>query len=644
MKNNGYIRVASAVPTIKIADCHYNADKITQMILKAEKNEVEIICFPELSLTGYTCNDLFYQTFLLESVEKEIVSILNETKNTKVISIIGTPLKINNKRYNVAIVCQGGEILGIVPKSHLEESHSRKESLWFCSGNNILDDKVYLGGKEITFSSKQLFGDNQFQFSIEIGNQLGKKNSNLSDLAIRGASIIFNPTAHNDLVGRYEFNKNQLRTHTAENCIACVTAATGFGESTTDFVYSGACTIYEMNDILAEGDRFLMEDQMIISEIDVERIIHERQYIPDFQTYTKKSEISFTPIKNQEITINTLQRKLTPQPFHATEKMNERCEEIFSIQVNGLATRLYHTGIKRSVIGISGGLDSTLALLVAVKTYDKLQLPRKDIYGITMPGFGTTGRTYQNALQMMKSLGITLLEIPIKEACLQHFKDIDHDPTQTDVTFENSQARERTQILMDYSNKINGLVIGTGDLSEIALGWATYNGDHMSMYSVNANIPKTLVRTMVKYVAENQMDDTAKKTLLDVVATPVSPELLPSNEQGEIVQKTEDLVGPYELHDYFLYYSIRYGYTPRKIFFMAKQALKYEETTILKWMRNFYRRFFTQQFKRSCMPDGPKVGWVGLSPRGDWNMPSDASSSIWLKEIDEMIKEQSTII
>ncbi len=644
MKNNGYIRVASAVPTIKIADCHYNADKITQMILKAEKNEVEIICFPELSLTGYTCNDLFYQTFLLESVEKEIVSILNETKNTKVISIIGTPLKINNKRYNVAIVCQGGEILGIVPKSYLEESHSRKESLWFCSGNNILDDKVYLGGKEITFSSKQLFGDNQFQFSIEIGNQLGKKNSNLSDLAIRGASIIFNPTAHNDLVGRYEFSKNQLRTHTAENCIAFVTAATGFGESTTDFVYSGACTIYEMNDILAEGDRFLMEDQMIISEIDVERIIHERQYIPDFQTYTKKSEISFTSIKNQEITINTLQRKLTPQPFHATEKMNERCEEIFSIQVNGLATRLYHTGIKRSVIGISGGLDSTLALLVAVKTYDKLQLPRKDIYGITMPGFGTTGRTYQNALQMMKSLGITLLEIPIKEACLQHFKDIDHDPTQTDVTFENSQARERTQILMDYSNKINGLVIGTGDLSEIALGWATYNGDHMSMYSVNANIPKTLVRTMVKYVAENQMDDTAKKTLLDVVATPVSPELLPSNEQGEIVQKTEDLVGPYELHDYFLYYSIRYGYTPRKIFFMAKQALKYEETTILKWMRNFYRRFFTQQFKRSCMPDGPKVGWVGLSPRGDWNMPSDASSSIWLKEIDEMIKEQSTII
>lgn len=641
MKNYGYIRVASAIPTIKIADCHHNADKIIELILKATKEEVEVVCFPELVLTGYTCNDLFFQSLLLDSVEKELFRIMKETKNSKIVSIIGTPLRINNKLYNVAIVCQEGKIVGIVPKSNLQENRIRKESIWFSSGKEINNESVWLQNEEISFSHKQLFGNSGFHFAVEIGNKIGQQDSIMSELALEGADILFNPSAINDLAGNYNFNKNRIAVHAAENCIGVVSSSVGFGESTTDLVFGGSGIIYEMNEIIAEGERFSIEDQLVISEIDVEKIHQERLLHSEFKSHINQESIVYTATKNSELSIKRLVRPITAHPFHTASNINERCEELFSIQVNGLATRLHHTGIKRSVIGISGGLDSTLALLVAVKTYDKLQISRKEIYGITMPGFGTTGRTYQNALQMMKSLGISTLEIPIKEACLQHFKDINHNPEVTDTTFENAQARERTQILMDYSNKINGLVIGTGDLSEIALGWATYNGDHISMYSVNANIPKTLVRTMVEYVAKNQMDDTVQKTLMDVIATPVSPELLPCGEAGEIKQKTEDVVGPYELHDFFLYYTIRYGFSPRKIFFIAQQALDYNDETLLKWMRNFFRRFFTQQFKRSCMPDGPKVGSVGLSPRGDWSMPSDATAAIWLQEIDDMINEYS---
>ena len=641
MKNYGYIRVASAIPTIKIADCHHNADKIIELILKAKKEEVEVVCFPELVLTGYTCNDLFFQSLLLDSVEKELFRIMKETKNSKIVSIIGTPLRINNKLYNVAVVCQEGKIIGIVPKSNLQENRIRKESIWFSSGKEINNESVWLQNEEISFSHKQLFGNSGFHFAVEIGNKIGQQDSIMSELALEGADILFNPSASNDLAGNYNFNKNRIAVHAAENCIGVVSSSVGFGESTTDLVFGGSGIIYEMNEIIAEGERFSIEDQLVISEIDVEKIHQERLLHSEFKSHINQESIVYTATKDSNLSIKRLVRPITAHPFHTASNINERCEELFSIQVNGLATRLHHTGIKRSVIGISGGLDSTLALLVAVKTYDKLQISRKEIYGITMPGFGTTGRTYQNALQMMKSLGISTLEIPIKEACLQHFKDINHNPEVTDTTFENAQARERTQILMDYSNKINGLVIGTGDLSEIALGWATYNGDHISMYSVNANIPKTLVRTMVEYVAKNQMDDTVQKTLMDVIATPVSPELLPCGDAGEIKQKTEDVVGPYELHDFFLYYTIRYGFSPRKIFFMAQQALDYNDETLLKWMRNFFRRFFTQQFKRSCMPDGPKVGSVGLSPRGDWSMPSDATAAIWLQEIDDMINEYS---
>lgn len=641
MKNYGYIRVASAIPTIKIADCHHNADKIIELILKATKEEVEVVCFPELVLTGYTCNDLFFQSLLLDSVEKELFRIMKETKNSKIVSIIGTPLRINNKLYNVAVVCQEGKIIGIVPKSNLQENRIRKESIWFSSGKEINNESVWLQNEEISFSHKQLFGNSGFHFAVEIGNKIGQQDSIMSELALEGADILFNPSAINDLAGNYNFNKNRIAVHAAENCIGVVSSSVGFGESTTDLVFGGSGIIYEMNEIIAEGERFSIEDQLVISEIDVEKIHQERLLHSEFKSHINQESIVYTATKDSNLSIKRLVRPITAHPFHTASNINERCEELFSIQVNGLATRLHHTGIKRSVIGISGGLDSTLALLVAVKTYDKLQISRKEIYGITMPGFGTTGRTYQNALQMMKSLGITTLEIPIKEACLQHFKDINHNPEVTDTTFENAQARERTQILMDYSNKINGLVIGTGDLSEIALGWATYNGDHISMYSVNANIPKTLVRTMVEYIANNQIDETVRQTLMDVIATPVSPELLPCGEAGEIKQKTEDVVGPYELHDFFLYYTIRYGFSPRKIFFMAQQALDYNDETLLKWMRNFFRRFFTQQFKRSCMPDGPKVGSVGLSPRGDWSMPSDATAAIWLQEIDDMINEYS---
>lgn len=641
MKNYGYIRVASAIPTIKIADCHHNADKIIELILKAKKEEVEVVCFPELVLTGYTCNDLFFQSLLLDSVEKELFRIMKETKNSKIVSIIGTPLRINNKLYNVAVVCQEGKIVGIVPKSNLQENRIRKESIWFSSGKEINNESVWLQNEEISFSHKQLFGNSGFHFAVEIGNKIGQQDSIMSELALEGADILFNPSAINDLAGNYNFNKNRIAVHAAENCIGVVSSSVGFGESTTDLVFGGSGIIYEMNEIIAEGERFSIEDQLVISEIDVEKIHQERLLHSEFKSHINQESIVYTATKDSNLSIKRLVRPTTAHPFHTASDINERCEELFSIQVNGLATRLHHTGIKRSVIGISGGLDSTLALLVAVKTYDKLQISRKEIYGITMPGFGTTGRTYQNALQMMKSLGISTLEIPIKEACLQHFKDINHNPEVTDTTFENAQARERTQILMDYSNKINGLVIGTGDLSEIALGWATYNGDHISMYSANANIPKTLVRTMVEYIANNQIDETVRQTLMDVIATPVSPELLPCGEAGEIKQKTEDVVGPYELHDFFLYYTIRYGFSPRKIFFMAQQALDYNDETLLKWMRNFFRRFFTQQFKRSCMPDGPKVGSVGLSPRGDWSMPSDATAAIWLQEIDDMINEYS---
>jgi NAD+ synthase (glutamine-hydrolysing) len=641
MKNYGYIRVASAVPSIKIADCHHNADKIIELILKATKEDVEVVCFPELVLTGYTCNDLFFQSHLLNRVEKELFRIMEETKKSKIVSIIGTPLRINNRLYNVAVVCQEGKIIGIVPKSNLQENRLRKESIWFSSGKEINNESVWLENEEISFSHKQIFGNNGFHFAIEIGNEIGQKDSIMSELALEGADILFNPSAINDLAGNYNFNKNRIAVHAAENCIGVVSSFAGFGESTTDLVFGGSGIIYEMNEIIAEGERFSIEDQLVISEIDVEKIHQERLLHSAFKSHINQKSIVYTATKDSNLSIGHLVRPITARPFHVASDINERCEELFSIQVNGLATRLHHTGIKRSVIGISGGLDSTLALLVAVKTYDKLQISRKEIYGITMPGFGTTGRTYQNALQMMESLGISILEIPIKEACLQHFKDINHNPELTDTTFENAQARERTQILMDYSNKINGLVIGTGDLSEIALGWATYNGDHISMYSVNANIPKTLVRTMVEYVAKNQLDKTVQKTLMDVIATPVSPELLPCGEAGEIKQKTEDVVGPYELHDFFLYYTIRYGFAPRKIFFMAQQALDYNDETLLKWMRNFFRRFFTQQFKRSCMPDGPKVGSVGLSPRGDWSMPSDATVAIWLQEIDDMINEYS---
>lgn len=640
MKNHGYVRVAAAVPNVKVADCVYNADHILRMIQSAESQGVQIVCFPELSITAYTCADLFYQSTLLQSAQRELSRILGETAHSSIIFLVGLPLVQNGRMFNVAAVCQAGKILGVVPKMYLPNYNEFYEKRWFTSGKDITSNTVTLCGQTVPFASELLFGDDEVKFAVEICEDVWVPLAPSNFHTLNGAQIIFNLSTSNDLSGKNAYLQQMLQQQASKCVTGYVYASSGFGESTTDLVFGGNGYIIENGRFLAKSERFSFEEQLIISEIDVESLNLDRLKNSGF--YRGKTDLTkeYTTIEAplREIELTKLYRPVSSHPFMvAEEQMDERCKEIFSIQVGGLATRLYHTGMKTAVVGISGGLDSTLALLVTVKTFDKLNIPRSNIYGITMPGFGTTGRTYNNAINMMKSLGVTIKEISIKDACIQHFKDIEHDPANLNVVYENSQARERTQILMDYSNKVNGLVIGTGDLSELALGWCTYNGDQMSMYAVNTDVPKTLVRILVKYVALNEVDDATKATLMDVIDTPVSPELLPADKDGNIAQITEDFVGPYELHDFFIFYMLRYGYSPKKIFFMIMQAQnKYDKATVLKWLKTFYRRFFIQQFKRSCMPDGPKVGSIALSPRGDLRMPSDASFNIWMKEIEEL--------
>ena len=641
--NYGFVKVAAAVPRVKIADCKYNAGQLESLIAIADGKGVQIITFPEMCITAYTCGDLFGQQLLLEEAEMGLMQILNNTRQLDIISILGMPIAVNSTVINAAVVIQKGKILGVVPKTYLPNYKEFYEQRWFTSALQVAEDNVRLCGQIVPMGTNLLFETSDTTFGIEICEDLWSTIPPSSTLALQGAEILFNLSADNEGIGKHSYLRS-LISHQSARCIAgYVFSSCGFGESTTDVVFAGNGLIYENGSELAHNKRFSLEEQLVISEIDVERLRAERRINTTFAASKGTVPSGKKPLRITTEFVNSKELNLTRtfdmHPFVPQgETLNERCEEVFSIQVAGLAQRLVHTGAKTAVIGISGGLDSTLALLVCVRTFDKLELPRKNIIGVTMPGFGTTDRTYHNALSLMKSLGITIREISIKEACIQHFKDINHNINIHDVTYENSQARERTQILMDIANQTWGMVIGTGDLSELALGWATYNGDHMSMYGVNGSVPKTLVKYLVKWVAENDIDEESRITLLDIVETPISPELIPADENGEIQQKTEDLVGPYELHDFFLYYFMRFGFRPSKIYYLANIAFKdiYDEETIKKWLSTFFRRFFNQQFKRSCLPDGPKVGSISISPRGDWRMPSDASSATWLKEIENL--------
>ncbi|MCS2529767.1 NAD(+) synthase [Bacteroides fragilis] len=640
--NYGFVKVAAAVPRVKVADCKFNSERLEGLITIAEGKGVQILTFPEMCITGYTCGDLFAQQLLLEQAEMALIQILNSTRQLDIISILGMPVVVNSTVINAAVVIQKGKILGVVPKTYLPNYKEFYEQRWFTSALQVSENSVRLCGQIVPMGNNLLFETAETTFGIEICEDLWATVPPSSSLALQGAEIIFNLSADDEGIGKHNYLCSLISQQSARCISGYVFSSSGFGESTTDVVFAGNGLIYENGYLLARSERFCLEEQLIINEIDVECIRAERRVNTTFAANKANCpgkeaiRISTEFVNSKDL---NLTRTFNPHPFVPQgSELNSRCEEIFSIQIAGLAQRLLHTGAKTAVIGISGGLDSTLALLVCVKTFDKLGLSRKDILGITMPGFGTTDRTYHNAIDPMNSLGVSIREISIREACIQHFKDIGHDLNIHDVTYENSQARERTQILMDIANQTWGMVIGTGDLSELALGWATYNGDHMSMYGVNAGIPKTLVKHLVQWVAENGMDEASKATLLDIVDTPISPELIPADENGEIKQKTEDLVGPYELHDFFLYYFLRFGFRPSKIYFLAQTAFSgvYDDETIKKWLQTFFRRFFNQQFKRSCLPDGPKVGSISISPRGDWRMPSDASSAAWLKEIAEL--------
>ena len=633
----GFIKVAAAVPAVKVGDVVYNVQQIESLIAQAEGKGVEVMVFPELCLTGYTCQDLFREQLLLDKAEEGLLMLLDFTRKLDVISIVGLPVVINGLLYNCAVVIQHGTILGVVPKTYLPNYGEFYEKRWFASAQDLNPAEIYLAGSPVSVSAEPIIfstGDD-VKFGIEICEDVWAPIPPSNNLALAGADIIFNLSASDELIGKHRYLCSLLAQQSARTISAYVYASSGFGESTQDVVYGGNAMVFEDGSLLIDGEHFSLQPQIQVAQVDVERLRMERRQNTTFinaQRHSSARHIAAKPVAPRDF---ELIRQVDAHPFIPKDgDMQQGCEEILNIQVAGLAKRLYHIGASKAVIGISGGLDSTLALLVTVKSFDKLGLDRKGIIGITMPGFGTTDRTYNNAMALMKALGVTIREISIAKAVTQHFEDIGHDMQKHDVTYENSQARERTQILMDVANQVNGIVIGTGDLSELALGWATYNGDHMSMYGVNAGVPKTLIRYLVSFVA----GELATDILLDIIDTPISPELIPADAMGNIKQKTEDLVGPYELHDFFIYYFLRWGFSPKKIFILAQKAFDktYDDATIKKWLQTFCRRFFTQQFKRSCLPDGPKVGSVSLSPRGDWRMPSDASSALWLKECEEL--------
>lgn len=643
-----FIRTAAAVPVLKVADCVYNTEEIIKLIDEASKKDVKILAFPELSITSYTCGDLFAQSTLIEYAEKSLEKIAEFSKDKDMFITVGLPVCCDNQTFNCIAGISKGKILGLIPKTNLPNYSEFYEERWFSSADDLISDEITICGQTVPIGSDILFTVENIKnltIGIEVCEDLWSPIPPSSYQSIFGATVIINGSASNELATKHEYRRNLVAQQSSRCICGYIYSSAGTGESTQDTVFSGHSMICENGNMLSESKRFLREESLTIADIDLELLANDRKKNTSFMTQLRKNEgpLFFRNIKftMEENSIDEFYRTVKPAPFVPDNNamLNERCEDIFNIQVTGLAKRITHTNSKSLVVGISGGLDSTLALLVAVKACDYLGIDRKNVHGITMPGFGTTDRTYNNALNLMKSLGVTVKEISIKDAAIQHFKDIGHDINVHDVTYENTQARERTQILMDYANKEWGMVIGTGDLSELALGWATYNGDHMSMYGVNGGVPKTLVRVLVKWVAENEnLGNNSAEILFDVLDTPVSPELLPPDKDGNINQKTEEIVGPYELHDFFLYYVVRFGFAPAKILFLAEKAFKgeYSRETLIKWIKNFYRRFFAQQFKRSCLPDGPKVGTISLSPRGDWRMPSDACGRIWLDEAEKL--------
>ena len=635
---DGFIKVAAGTPKIRVADCRYNAEQIFTMMREADKQGVKVLCLPELCLTGYTCGDLFLQDTLLCGAEEGLQTILEATRNLDMVTVLGLPVrcKWDNKLYNCAAVIQSGEILGLVPKTYLPNYVEFYEQRWFASGAGV-ETSVDLCGETVDMDAAGLFACEKVPnlvLGVEICEDLWATEPPSARLARGGATVILNLSASNELVGKSGYRRNLVVGQSGRLVCGYVYADAGEGESTTDLVFTGHNMIAENGALLAER-RFATG--LTISEIDVDRLAYERRRMTTFngQRQADLWRASFSlPLEETRLT-----RAVSPAPFVPAdaEDRAERCNEILKIAALGLKKRLEHTGARTAVVGLSGGLDSTLAILITAVAMKLLDRPASDIIAVTMPCFGTTDRTRDNAVELAERLGATLKRIDIGSAVKVHFKDIGQSMEDHSVTFENGQARERTQVLMDIANQNGGLVIGTGDLSELALGWATYNGDHMSMYGVNAGIPKTLVRHLVAFVSDDKgsEDPRLSAVLDDILDTPVSPELLPAIE-GKISQKTEDLVGPYELHDFFLYYAIRWGFPPRKVFRLAEHALgrTYDRATILKWLNSFYRRFFTQQFKRSCLPDGPKVGSVTLSPRGDWRMPSDAVAALWLEELE----------
>lgn len=636
-KKFGYVRVAASVPELKVANVEFNTKEVIKEIKALDKEGVQIVTFPELCLTGYTCADLFSQDILITKSKEAIKEVIDSTKLLDIISIIGAPIVCDNQLFNCGVVINKGKILGIVPKTYIPNYGEFYEKRWFSTSNTLTSKTINLFGKEVPIGIDLVFrdiNDSKFTFGIEICEDLWSPKAPSVEAALNGATMIFNLSASNEVIGKAQYRRNLINMQSAKNVCAYIYSSSGVNESSTDLVFSGYAGISENGSMLVENERFNFKTNHIISDVDIQRLMNNR--IKDI-SFMGIGAINNYRVINIDLKDNNndLKRIYDAYPFVPSneDKRAERCSEIINIQACGLAKRIRHTGMKKCVIGISGGLDSTLAFLVIIEAYRKLGISFDNLIGVTMPGFGTTGRTYNNALTLMKNYGVTMREVSIKEASLQHFKDIGLEETDRSVTYENTQARERTQILMDIANKEGGLVIGTGDLSELALGWCTYNGDHMSMYAVNTSIPKTLVRYLVKYFADIEQNEECKKTILDILDTPISPELLPPSKDGKIEQQTESVVGPYILHDFFLYHFMRYGASPDKIKYIASKTFDgmYDEETIDKWLKFFIKRFFNQQFKRSCLPDGPKVGTISVSPRGDLRMPSDADSSIWLE-------------
>ena len=636
-KKFGYVRVAASVPELKVANVEFNTKEVIKEIKALDKEGVQIVTFPELCLTGYTCADLFSQDILITKSKEAIKEVIDSTKLLDIISIIGAPIVCDNQLFNCGVVINKGEILGVVPKTYIPNYGEFYEKRWFSTSNTLTSKTINLFGKEVPIGIDLVFrdiNDSKFAFGIEICEDLWSPKAPSVEAALNGATMIFNLSASNEVIGKAQYRRNLINMQSAKNVCAYIYSSSGVNESSTDLVFSGYAGISENGSMLVENERFNFKTNHIISDVDIQRLMNNRIKDISFMGIGAINNYRVIDIDLKDNN-NDLKRIYDAYPFVPSneDKRAERCSEIINIQACGLAKRIKHTGMKKCVIGISGGLDSTLAFLVIIEAYRKLGISFDNLIGVTMPGFGTTGRTYNNALTLMKNYGVTMREVSIKEASLQHFKDIGLEETDRSVTYENTQARERTQILMDIANKEGGLVIGTGDLSELALGWCTYNGDHMSMYAVNTSIPKTLVRYLVKYFADIEQNEECKKTILDILDTPISPELLPPSKDGKIEQQTESVVGPYILHDFFLYHFMRYGASPDKIKYIASKTFDgmYDEEIIDKWLKFFIKRFFNQQFKRSCLPDGPKVGTISVSPRGDLRMPSDADSSIWLE-------------